>query len=315
MPSGGQPGGTWQLQQSPNLIGGCPSYDRTSVFHSVVEGLPVHPRSEEWIQHMGPSNPISPSARSSVFDGTRPGYPINYIDSRVTRPAEVAYHQDLPRNRWVTPVPIPSSPRIEGDPTPGWDKHLLIVDSATCVAYELVNYERLWYDLLGIHWAVLGSTWRLGEGEALAPQSGVTVSGAPLIGTTLRLEEVRAGRIDHPIGACSDSTSSLATWPAQNADGTDTSPSAIPIGTRLRLKDSVDTSVFTGQSAVIARALEEHGAMVQDTCFKSLAFFGENVVAGWDDNNLKQLNSLVVGDFEVVDVTPMIISEDSWQVR
>ena len=89
----------------------------------------------------------------------------------------------------------------------------------------------------------------------------------------------------------------------------------MPVGTRLRLKGTFDLSRFTGQARVIVEALRVHGLMITDTCSAPLAFGGENAATGWDDGNLRTLDELRVGDFEVVDASPMMISEDSWQVR
>jgi hypothetical protein len=38
-------------------------------------------------------------------------------------------------------VPLPAVPRVEGHPGAAWDRHVLIVDSADCSAYELIQYD------------------------------------------------------------------------------------------------------------------------------------------------------------------------------
>jgi hypothetical protein len=192
---------------------------------------------------------------------------------------------------------------------------VLIVDSATCTYYELFFYDPVRYQVLGIHWALTGARWPMGDGGALVPQRGTTVSAAPMLATTVRLAEVQAGRIDHVIGACSQANGPEHVWPARRSDGTNPSPSAPPVGARLRLKASVDPNAFTGQARVIAQAMATHGVMITDTCNSPLQIVGENVVSGWDDANLTQLKGLRIGDFEVVDTTPMMLSTDSWQVR
>ena len=306
---------TWQLQSTPSGIGGCQNLDRTSVFHSTVAGLPVHARSDEWLRHLGTDQAVASRVGSRAWQGSRPGIPFNFVDSRVTPQAPINYPPEYPAGTWVATVPMPADPLVEGDPTPAWDRHVVVVDSATCDMFELVAYNKALYQMAGIHWAVRGVIWQLGAGSGLVPQAGTTVSAAPESATLPRVDEVRAGRIDHVIGACSAFTSATAVWPARGADGTDPSPSAIPIGSRLRLRSTVDVARYTGQSRVIAQALRDHGLLVSDTCDTALAFHGENAATGWDDANLGQLDNLRIGDFEVVDAAPMMISADSWQVR
>lgn len=307
---------SWRLPTAPSSVGGCQTFDQGSVFHSLAIGLPVHPRSDEWIAHLGADEPPKIAMDTRVWQGSRPGIPINVVDSRQLAPSDIVYDASFyPVEDWITPVPIPPDMRIEGDPTPAWDKHALIVDSATCTAYELFYYERLYRQLLGFHWAASAAKWDLRAGGALVPQRGTTVSAIPLLGGMTRVDELNSGRIDHVLNACSMFNGPDKVWPARTSDGTDQSPSALPVGARLRLRSDVDRNRFTGQSRVIVEAMANHGVMITDTCYFPLAIDGENSATGWDDANLDQLDALRLGDFEVVDQSPMIISEDSWEVR
>jgi hypothetical protein len=307
---------TWRLGTAPSSIAGCQVFDRTSVFHSRAVGLPVHSRSADWIQAIGADEPFQYSLKTSVWQGSRAGMPFNVVDSNVIGFDPVGYDPNYGSSEThISPMPIPDNPRIQGDPTPAWDRHLLIVDSASCTYYELFQYDTVRFRLFGTHYALTGAKWKMGEGGALVPQRGTTVSAAPLLATTVRLAEVQAGRIDHVVGACSQANGPTAIWPARKSDGTNTSPSAPPVGARLRLKAGVDLGAFTGQARVIAEAMATHGVMITDSCYVPLKIVGENVESGWDDDNLTQLKNLRIGDFEVVDTTPMMISPTSWQVR
>jgi hypothetical protein len=307
---------SWQLPSTPASIGGCQIFDRRSVFHSLAIGLPVHSQSAAWIDAIGADEEFRYSISTNVWQGSRPGVPFNVVDSRVIGFDPVSYDPNYASSEaWVSPMPIPDNPLIQGDPTPAWDRHLLIVDQADCTYYELWYYDPIVYQLTGAHWALTGARWTMGDGGALVPQRGTTVSAAPMVGTTVRLAEVQAGRIDHVIGACSQANGPTRIWPARKSDGTNTSPTAPPVGARLRLKSTVNLNAFTGQARVIAEAMATHGVMITDTCYRPLQIVGENVAYGWDDTNLKQLKNLRIGDFEAVDTTPMMLSEESWQVR
>jgi hypothetical protein len=307
---------SWQLPSTPQSIAGCQIFDRRSVFHSLATGLPVHPQSAEWIDAIGADEEFRYSISTNVWQGSRPGVPFNVVDSGVIGFDPVSYDPNYASSEaWVSPMPIPENPRIQGDPTPAWDRHLLIVDQADCTYYELWYYDPMVYQLAGIHWALTGARWDMGDGGALVPQRGTTVSAAPMVGTTVRLAEVQAGDVDHVVGACSQANGPTKIWPARKSDGTNTSPTAPPVGARLRLKPTVDLDAFTGQARVIAEAMATHGVMITDTCYSPLQIVGENVAYGWDNTNLKQLKGLRIGDFEAVDTSPMMLSEDSWQVR
>ncbi len=232
----------------------------------------------------------------------------------------IAYDSNYPVGTFPSPIPLPPNPRVEGDPGSAWDRHVLVVDSNRCEAYELISFNPLAKLVLGVPWAAAGAKIALGAGAGLVPASSTTVSGAPLLAGLIRLDEVRNGSIDHVIGAASGKTSSRNThvWPAINGDGTDPHPDAIPVGTRLRLKNDVPVSHLTGQAAIVARALKVHGLLITDSLGSGagLGFSAENVEDGWDETNLATLAPLLrVGAFEVVDQTPMMVSPDSWAVR
>lgn len=97
---------------------------------------------------------------------------------------------------------------------------------------------------------------------------GATATGLPNAGGAVRLAEITSGRIDHAISLAipSPAEASDFSWPAQRSDGFDTSPAALPEGSRLRLDPGLDLSTLhlTAAGLTIARAAQQYGFVVVD---------------------------------------------------
>ncbi len=309
---------SWQGQGTPGKFQGCEILDRSSVFRSSVVGLPVDPRSDAYLDHAGGNGSVGMVITNSVWAGSRPGIPINVVNSTSMQWTEVDYDHQYPGDHFPSPIPLPDPPKVEGAPSMAWDRHVIVFDSDTCETWELISYNPIWQVLTGKPWAAAGAHFNPSGG--IKPAKSTTVAGNPILATMIRLDEVQAGRIDHVIGAGSGTTSSVEkfVWPAFNGDGQDPHPGALPMGSRLRLKATTPTSQLTGQAKVIADALKEHGLMIVDSGSPGggIGFSAENVESGWDNTSLASLNPLLaLENFEVVDQSPMMISPDSWAVR
>jgi hypothetical protein len=92
--------------------------------------------------------------------------------------------------------------------------------------------------------------------------------------------------------------------PATHHASTDDDPALPPMGLRLRLKASFDTSSLHGQARVIALAMQRYGLIVADN--GSNWFFQGAPSTGWDDDDLGQLKSISGTEFEVVDTGPVL---------
>ena len=74
------------------------------------------------------------------------------------------------------------------------------------------------------------------------------------------------------------------------------------MGLRLRLKASYDLGSLSGQSLVIARAMQQYGVIVADN--GSNWFFQGAPSPGWNDDDLNQLKAIPGTAFEVVRFGP-----------
>lgn len=96
---------------------------------------------------------------------------------------------------------------------------------------------------------------------------GVSASGLTMVGTTVRVPEARAGRIDHAIGlGLIDVKAGEFRYPATRSDGAHTAPHSIPEGTRLRLDPTLDVDALglTPLATAVAKAAQRYGFIVVD---------------------------------------------------
>lgn len=297
-------------------IAGCPLFPTDHAWHATVTPLSPLPESAATVAlNGGATRTLEAGFSSGVWQGSRAGIPTNTVDSRVAAATDVEVLWDGDTGAEVD-VPIPSQPRFEGWPGRAWDVHLLSVDSATCTSRELLNVRDPSVDTLGLgggRWyADSAATFDLRSNDA--PGWGATAAMSSLLAGLVRFDEVAAGSIDHAISVTFAGISSgPPVWPALGTDGGSASPGALPMGSWLRLRPDTDLSALGPQSQVVARALQEHGAIINDTG-PGFTLQGEPDLR-WDDRDLDSLAQLSLDDFEVVDASPMMVSPDSYQLR
>lgn len=304
------PARTYVASENRMGIGNCPIYPPNNVFHADIRNLAKHPNSDQIITAMG--NERVRAMGSVVWQGSRSGYPVNLVDSTTMPHTQFVKQGFLLMPEPIGSFPLPPNPRVEGYPNPAWDQHLLLFDIATCKSHELFLVRTPWLSFYRTWEADAAFTLDLTRNEI--PFAASTVSGFSLLAGLVRYDEVASGSINHVIAVAFPKTSNLpAIWPATRSDGRNTDPNAPRIGTWLRLKD-VDLDQFGPTAKVVVRALQKHGALIQDTNLADIAISGENDPR-WDDADMRTLSKLSAADFEVVDPTPMMVSTDSYEIR
>lgn len=283
----------------------CQMFPRDHYLNATnVDRLPVHPRSAEWLAHMGGTSTELRFPTSRIWASARSGMPFNVVDSRQTGFSTVAFNLFY-GNSFTGRYPLPARPKVQGHPSAQWDRKVIVLDTAQCVGYEIIQYDPVVAELTGRHNGIGGARYTLDT--TARPTTWTTASRLPVLGQYVLVEEARAGKVDHVLGFCSDRISPQHQWPARASDGLD--PSAMPMGTWLRLRSDVDTSSFGPGARAVAEALRTRGTVLIDTCGHRFFLHGENS-GEWDDADLQQLRTLNAADFEVVDPTPMRANGD-----
>jgi hypothetical protein len=193
---------------------------------------------------------------------------------------------------------VPFKSLVEGGQSSDGDRHVLTVDAARCRLYELGRaFAR---KKPKPHWnADVGVIWDL-RSAALRPEgfTSADAAGLPIFPGLVRYDEVASGHIDHALRFTVSKSQQAYLHPATHDASSSTDPNLPPMGLRLRLKASFNTSSFTGQARVVLDALKKYGMIVADN--GSNWFISGAVDTRWNDTDLNQLKTVPGSAFEVV---------------
>lgn len=197
--------------------------------------------------------------------------PLYYVDSSVPLvPVHAGLSNEGAPHTFMWPVPA------DAEPAPELDGHLLLVDRATGRSYDFYQASRAG----GGGWeCTLCATSDLNGSGVRPPKGGPTpwyeshgsrACGFPLAAGLVRVEEIRAGRIEHALVlGYPGIRQRWFTSPASTghpANGIVSPDRGIPCGGRVQLDPSLDLGSLglSPAARVIARALQEYGAYVGD---------------------------------------------------
>ena len=285
------------LGAEANLNGYIP-FPPDNAWNTDVSAMPVDPNSANIINFIGSTASLHADFGSGLYAGSTIGIPYQVVDSTQAKiPVKiVAYKSES------DPGPMPISPTalVEGYPHATGDRHVLVLDRDGCWLYEL---DRAFYKR-GQWQADSAAVWDMTIDE----QRPYTWTSADAAGLSIfpglaRYDEVAAGVINHALRVTVPVTREAFTPPASHWASSNTSTSAPPMGTRLRLKASVNISTFPPNDQVILAALQRYGAIIADN--GSALYISGTPNESWDNDELAQFSSLHVSDFEVLQFGPI----------
>lgn len=278
-----------------------------SFWRAPVDTLPVHPRSAQYVASIGATEPLHPDFGSGLTDGQPFGIPITVSDTTVP---ESKVSLDYAEESDASGYRIPQNAKIENGPASDGDRHVVVWDRDQCKSYELWNAK-----------PEGGNAWHAGSGavfdlrsNALRPDgwTSADAAGLAVLPGLVRYDEAAAGQIDHAIRITVPRSDQSYVWPARHQAGSAADASLPPMGLRLRLKSSVDTSNLAPQAKAVAEALKRYGAIVADNGSAWYVTGEEN--PGWDNAQLDALKGFKGSDFEAVDASGLQQSPDSGAV-
>lgn len=286
----------------------CTIFPRDNVWHAGVASLPVNKRSATYVRSIGSTRPLHPDFGSGNIDGAPFGMPITTV-TRSAAPVRITFDYADESNRG--PYRIPATSLVEGGRQSTGDRHVIVLDKAACMAYELFDATR---HANGSWTAGSGAIFNL-RADRLRPLgwTSADAAGLPIIAGLVRYDEVAAGRIDHAIRMTVPRTDRSFLWPARHYAAPGRNLALPPMGLRFRLKKSVDISKMPRQARVVAQALKTYGAIVADN--GSAWFISGTQDRRWDNNQLNALKQLRGSDFEAVDESRLQLSRDSARAR
>ena len=281
------------------LISGCPMFPADNIWNTPIDSLPVHARSDQWVNTIGRTTGFHMDFGSGTWDGGPIGIPYNIAGSSTPKVTVSFYYPD---ESDAGPYPIPTSPLIEY----GSDHHILIVDNSDCRLYELFDAS---YSGGGWH-AGSGAIWNLNS-DALRPDTWTSAdaAGLPILPGLVRYDEIVAGEINHAIRFTAQNTNGYI-WPARHLTSNNpNAPQIPPMGARFRLKASYNISSYPPAMQVILRAMKTYGIILADN--GSNWYVSGAPDARWNNDMLHLLDSITGNDFEAVDESGLMIDYDS----
>lgn len=278
-----------------------------------VDSLPVHPKSQNFINSIGANSNLHPDFGTQWNDdGTMRmiGIPYNVVGSEqpFVPITFTLYDDESDQGPW----PVPRNPLIETvfdwRNTDEGDRHMLIIDTSRYLLYETGN-------VIG---NADGTEWEGGCGAVFdlnlnklrpAGWTSADAAGLPIFPLLIRYDEVnraleRDAEIPHAIRFTASVTQKAYIWPARHYASSSTDVNRPPMGLRFRLKADYDISGFTPRMQVILKTFKKYGLIMADN--GSNWYFQGTHDDRWVDSELRTLKKLRGSDFEAVDVSPWV---------
>jgi hypothetical protein len=280
-------------------------YPSDNIWYAQVNTLPLHPNSSGYIS--------ATSADCTGFSGycelwLSLNTPLNFVNSTYPKSNFSSIELLEERNGDNVPYPVPLNPIIM-DSGEEWGMTIVGIDENKGYEFYKPNQSLngTWYSKVAIQWDYTNQTLRT--------TGAVSASGMPYIPGLITYDEVVGGAINHSSVVHMRHAQNIGTWPATyGGTGNATFP---PYGTRFRLNASFDTSSYDTYEKVILESWKRYGFMVED---ENSNIYDWTVQltddTRWDDIGISgnSLISVRSTDFEVVNVTPIMINSGSGQV-
>jgi hypothetical protein len=266
----------------------CQIFPNTNPWNKRVDSLAVAPNSDAIIRSIGADTGLHPDFGSGLYNGGAIGIPYDVVTKKTPR-SRVTF--DYADESDKGPYPIPRGVHVES----GSDRHALLVDKDACRLYELYALERT---ARGWH-AGSGAIWNLSSNKLRpAGWTSADAAGLPIFPGLARYDEVARGRIDHALRFTAERTRRAYVYPARHYASSLTDPDLPPMGLRVRLKASFDSSGFPKQARVVLIALKRYGMLLADN--GSSWYIGGAPDPRWNNDALHTLGRVQGSSFEVV---------------
>lgn len=290
---------------------GLPIFPSDNWWKLDIRSAPLDPGSDAYIDFVsGRINGDTTSTQRMHPDFGPPPYGIPYVGVSGTQPlmpvTYVLYGNQSDAGAPGQPpgFPIPLEAQtiagfIEGNVPgggPSGDRHLLIVDRDHGFLFE--TWATRWNSSAGRWEAGSGAVFDL-HTNARRPDgwTSADAAGFAILPGLVRWDEAYGtGEIQHALRVTVRATNGYV-WPASHVAGS--TPGALPMGARLRMKASKNISGYPAAVQRIFRAMKTYGIMVADN--GTDLYVSGTMDGRWDNDILNPaFHSVTADDFEVV---------------
>jgi hypothetical protein len=293
-------GGTGAGGLGPGAALVTPLFPASNAWNTRIDASPVDPNSAALIASIGATSTLHADFGAN-WNGGQFGIPYVVVPGTQKKvPVSFDYADESDPG----PYPIPADAPIEGGANATGDRHVLVVDRDNRKLYELFDAR-----------PATGGGWRAGSGAVFDLTSNATrpagwtsadAAGLPILPGLVRYDEVAAGHIDHALRFTVARSRKGYIAPARHFASSNTSTSLPPMGMRVRLKASFDTSGYPTQTRVVLTALKTYGMIVADN--GSNWYLSGAPDSRWNDDQLNALKQVPGSAFEVVAMGPVTTS-------
>lgn len=260
---------------------------------------PVDPLSDVIISGIGADKPLHEDF-GIVWKGVPGGIPYYVVNGRQPK-VPVNFNRGKDESD-PGPYPIPPDALIEGGPQSEGDRHVLVLDWDNQKLYEI---HRAFPIDGGKSWnAYSGAVFDLKNPKPRpANWTSADAAGLPILPGLARYDEICGAKLlRHALRFTVKKSRHAYVPPATHFASSHHEENLPPMGMRVRLKASFDTSTFTGPAKVILEGLKTYGLILADNG-------GDWFISGapdprWVHEELTPIRKVKGSDFEVVKMGP-----------
>lgn len=282
-------------------LNGALPFPADNLWNQDISRCPVDPASDALIAKIGLDTGLHPDFGSERQYGGPIGIPYVVVSGAQAKVAMnwTAYGDESDPG----PYPVPRTAPIEGGPSSGGDRHVLVIDRDNQRLYEIGNA----YPKSDGSWEASGGAIFHLDSNNVRPTAqprwtSADAAGLPIFAGLARYEEAAKGPggIRHALRFTVSSTRAAYVPPASHWAPNSTAPYAAPMGMRVRLKASyVIPSTFTKETRALLTAMKTYGMIVADN--GSNWYVSGAPDDGWNNDKLgSELRQVKGSHFEVV---------------
>jgi hypothetical protein len=286
----------------------CSTFPADNIWNQRVDTLPLDPRSDQYISSIGASDTLHADFGSGVWPpGSNSPIGIPFVEVPADQPKVQITYTAYGDESDPGPFPIPTDAPVEGGPDATGDRHVIVVDRAACVLYELFN---AFVQGDGSWAASSGAVYDL-KSNALRPEgwTSADAAGLPIYPGLVTYDEVASGVIAHAIRFTAPDTANAHVWPARHDASSLAGTQYPPMGQRFRLKAGYDISGYSPEVRVILQAFKDYGLVLADN--GASWFISGAPDPRWDNTLLHEWDDIPGSAFEAVDVSSLMVDPDS----
>ncbi len=245
-------------------LGGCQVLPSNHIFNTRIDDLPVHPKSELW---MNVKNVAGRAANQGAPNYLPATFPVNIITSAV--PQQKLLFAYTPVNNGGFRIPTGPGLKVQSGtyapPFGGTDRHIMSIERDSCVFEEIYNLYPPGANKDRCPACTSQSGVRYANTSNNLPAGATDAAGMYIVPLSLHRDEILGGKINHALRVTllQSFVRNSHIWPAMAHAGYNKND-VLPFGARLRLKSSFISPSKNPITQELISQLKEYGMIVAD---------------------------------------------------